>query len=372
LLTEVIREKLTSMKTIIIWITALILLHSCSGDKSSGTDKFLKSPAETARLVTNDLLSRSEFMMYNTEGVSAVHYAEACAGYGAVKLFSLQKDEEIIGKLRERYDRVIDEHIPNTSNHVDANVYGILPLELYLHNGGSKYLNQGIELADGQWKDTLPNGLSSQTRYWIDDVYMICCLQAQAFRATGKMIYLERAALEADIYIQKLQQANGLFYHGPDASFFWGRGNGWVAAGLAELLTDLPENNPHYQQILRGYKKMMETLLKFQDEDGMWHQLIDKQESFKESSSTAMFGFAITIGVKKGILPADPYHRASIKAWNALSNYIDEDGQVREVCVGTGQSDDIDYYLTRPRIKGDLHGQAPVLWFAYSLLNDYR
>ena len=94
----------------------------------------------------------------------------------------------------------------NTANHVDANVYGILPLELFIQNKEEKYFKQGIELADGQWLNPLPDGLTAQTRYWIDDIYMIGCLQVQAYRATGKMIYLERAALEIDSYIQKLQQ----------------------------------------------------------------------------------------------------------------------------------------------------------------------
>ena len=116
---------------------------------------------------------------------------------------------------------------------------------------------------------------------------------------------------------------------------------------------------------------MMKTLVDSQSEDGMWRQLIDKEESFKETSSTAMFGYAITVGVKKRLLPEDPYRTASIKAWNALTNYIDPAGKLSEVCVGTGQSKDINFYLTRPRITGDLHGQAPVFWFAYSLLADY-
>ena len=117
---------------------------------------------------------------------------------------------------------------------------------------------------------------------------------------------------------------------------------------------------------------MMQTLVRYQSEDGMWRQLIDKEESFKETSSTGMFGFALTVGVKKGFLPDEPYHSAYIKAWNALTNYIDKDGKIREVCVGTGQSTDINFYLTRPRTIGDLHGQAPVLWFAYSLIAKYR
>ncbi len=348
-----------------ILICTIILF---SGSNQLSYSGLKKSPEEIGKLVTADLLSRHEFMMYRTPDVKGVHYAEACAGYGAVKLAGLLNDKETLKQLTIRYDRVIDEKIMNTANHVDVNVYGILPLELYLQNGNQKYLDQGIEFANGQWKNPLPDGLTAQTRYWIDDVYMIGCLQVQAYRASGNMIYLERAALEIDSYIQKLQQPNGLFYHGLKAPFFWGRGNGWVAAGLAELLTELPENNPHYHSILEGYRKMMKTLVDNQDEDGMWHQLIDHKNSFKETSSTAMFGFAMTVGVKKGLLPEEPYSEASKKAWNALTEYINENGQIRNVCAGTGQSTDVNFYLNRPRITGDLHGQAPVLWFAYSLL----
>ena len=344
------------------------LISACSSSKSFKTIDLQKSPEKIALLITADLLSRSDFMMYQTPGVSAVHYAEVCTGYGAIKLAGQLKDKRILNSLIARYDRVTSENITNTANHVDANVYGIIPLEIFIQDKNRKYLIQGLELADGQWKDPLADGLSSQTRYWIDDIYMIGCLQVQAYKATGKMIYLERAATEIDSYIQRLQQPNGLFYHGTDAPFYWGRGNGWVAAGFAELLSVLPESNPHYNSILNAYKKMMKTLLDNQSEDGMWHQLIDKPDSFKETSSTAMFGFAMTVGVKKGLLRKEPYTAACIKAWNSLVGYIDEDGKIREVCVGTGQSKDINYYLNRPRTIGDLHGQAPMLWFAYALI----
>ena len=359
------------MRKYLILIITISFLTACYGTKSLRTSEYNKSPQDVGKLVTDDLLSRPQFMMYSTPGVSAVHYAEACAAFGAIKLVGYLKDKETVRKLALRYDRVINENIPNTANHVDANVYGILPLELYMQNKEEKYLKQGLELADGQWKNPLPDGMTSQTRYWIDDIYMIGCLQIQAYKSTGKMIYLERAALEIDSYIQRLQQANGLFFHGLDAPFYWGRGNGWVAAGLAELLSVLPENNLHYKSILNGYKKMMKTLVENQAEDGMWRQLIDKEESFKETSSTGMFGFAMTVGVKKGLLPAEPYRSASKKAWNTLTKYIDQDGKVHEVCVGTGQSKDINFYLTRPRTIGDMHGQAAVLWFAYSLLAKY-
>lgn len=344
---------------------------SSAGIKHPDDYEKTRSPEFIGKMITDDLLARPDFMMYATAQCSAVHYAEACAGFGAARLAGLLKDEEMIKRLSDRYSRVINEKIINTANHVDANVYGILPLELYMLNREEKFLRQGLELADKQWEDPLPDGLTKQTRYWIDDVWMIGSLQVQAYRATGKLFYLERAAMEIDAYLRKLQKPNGLFPHGPDAPFFWGRGNGWVAAGLAELISELPRSNPHYISIEEGYTKMMHALLEFQAEDGMWTQLIDNKESFKETSSTAMFGYAMTIGVKKGILPEEIFAGACHKAWNALTGYITEEGKMRDVCIGTGQSTDVNYYLNRPRTTGDLHGQAPVLWFAYSLLTEY-
>jgi len=79
---------------------------------------------------------------------------------------------------------------------------------------------------------------------WIDDMFMITAAQVQAYRATGEKKYSERAAKEMVVYLDQLQKENGLFYHAPDVPFFWGRGDGWMAAGTAELLRSLPEDNP--------------------------------------------------------------------------------------------------------------------------------
>ena len=360
--------------TILIFLLSFVSLIniSCKENNDSTSEKEIiePSPQEIGKRVINDLFTRNDFMMYNWDNVIAVHYAEACAGFGAGRLAGLVGDTATINKLILRYTRVIDENITNTANHVDANVYGILPLEIYMHSGEKLFYDQGIELADGQWSDTIAGGLTYQTRYWIDDIWMIASLQAQAYRATGKEIYLNRAALEINSYLEKLQQPNGLFYHGENAPFFWGRGNGWVAAGLAELLSELPKSNIYYNSILEGYVKMMNALLQYQAEDGMWRQLIDHDEAWKETSSTAMFGYAITMGVKKGLLQKSKFTPAYLSAWKALTGYINEDGKITDVCAGTGQSTDVSYYLNRPRITGDLHGQAPVLWFAYSLMID--
>lgn len=352
----------------ILYIFVIILLISgCSSSDNHFWNK-ATSPVVIGKKITDDLLSRPQFMMYNTGDVISVHYSEACAALGAVRLAAHLLDSVTIQKLADRYMRVIDDSITNTENHVDVNVYGILPLELYKYTHNKKFYKQGMELADSQWKNPLQNGLTNQTRFWIDDVYMIGSLQVQAYRVTGDQKYLDRAAMEIATYLKKLQQPDGLFYHGPDAPFYWGRGNGWVAAGLSEIISELPPTNPYYDTILDGYKKMMNALLKYQADDGMWRQLIDKPQAWKETSCTGMFGYAFTVGVKKGILPRDKFEPAYQKAWQALVKYINKDGQISDVCVGTGQSKDINYYLNRPKVTGDFHGQAPALWFAYSLL----
>jgi rhamnogalacturonyl hydrolase YesR len=364
--------KVSNLKLILL--VFIIGLFECNSSNDVKTDVFWtknNSPEKIGKMIIDDLLNRPELMMYETDFWTGVHYAEACAGFGAVRLSGLLKELEIISRLSNRYRKVIKDSLVKNADHVDANVYGILPLELYIQNKDEKFLKQGIELADNQWKNPMPNGLTKQTRYWIDDVWMIGSLQVVAYRAVGKDIYLKRAATEIDAYLKRLQQPEGLFYHGENAPFFWGRGNGWVAAGLAELLTELPESNPYYTSILAGYKKMMNALLKYQAEDGMWRQLIDNENSWKETSSTAMFGYAITVGVKNNFLSKVEYMPVYQKAWKSLTKYINEDGRVTNVCVGTGKSDDIEYYLNRPRTTGDLHGQAPILWFAYSLLTKY-
>jgi rhamnogalacturonyl hydrolase YesR len=199
-------------------------------------------------------------------------------------------------------------------------------------------------------------------------MYMITILQVQAYRATGDQKYINRAADEMAAYLDKLQQPNGLFFHAPDVPFYWGRGNGWVAAGMAELLRSLPRKNPHHARILSAYRLMMKSLLQYQGNDGLWRQLIDHPEAWAETSSTAMFTFAMVTGVKEGWLPRKPYALAARKGWLGLVSYLDENADLKNVCEGTGKKNDLQYYFDRKRETGNLHGQAPLLWAASALL----
>lgn len=181
-------------------------------------------------------------------------------------------------------------------------------------------------------------------------MFMITALQVQAFRATGQTKYPDRAALTMSAYLDKLQQPDGLFFHGTNAPFYWGRGNGW-AAGMAELLRSLPQSHPQCARIMAGYRKMMAALLKCQGSDGLWRQLLDQPDAWPETSGTAMFDFAMVTGVKNGWLDGKAYGPAARKAWLALVKQLDANASLREVCVGTDKGKSREYFTFNVRVR---------------------
>jgi rhamnogalacturonyl hydrolase YesR len=326
-------------------------------------------PREVGKRIAERFIPTPHMDM-NTHGPNALHYSHVATWTGALTFATLSGDKDLLERLVTRFDPFLAPEGPRVprTNHVDASVFGSLPLEIYMQAQRYQYRTMGLAFADSQWDRPRPDGLTNQTRFWIDDMYMITALQLAAYRATGQSHYLDRAAVEMVAYLEKLQRPNGLFFHAPDAPFFWGRGNGWMAAGMAELLRDLPPKHETYKPIVAAYRKMMAKLLAHQADNGMWRQLIDHPESWEETSSTAMFTFAFVTGVKHGWLDEDAYGPAARKAWIALVGYLTPEGLLREVCVGTGTRNDLAHYMNRPRAIGDTHGQAPMLWSANALL----
>jgi len=279
-------------------------------------------------------------------------------------------------------------------DHVDFSIFGAVPMAVSRVTGDAATRDFGVSYADKQWaKPAGPEevriskhegvpyeerlklfeqGYTAQTRFWIDDMYMITVLQTQAYLTTGDRKYLDRAAKEMCLYLDRLQlkdgKAKGLFYHAPDVPFVWGRGDGWMAGGMALLLRHLPEDSEYRPRIMKGYKEMMAALLKFQRPDGMWGQLVDEPDSWAESSGTAMFTSAFITGVRRGWLDGNVYGPAARKAWIALCSRLDCYGNLSDICVGTGKKNDHQYYLDRPRMNGDPHGQAPMLWCINAML----
>lgn len=339
------------------------------------------SPREVA-LTVADRFVQSPHAVYGNESVPHIPYFEVCAWYGAFTFAKETRNKTLRNKLIERFLPLTDKDsaLLPVPDHVDYTVFGTIPLEIYLQTRERRFLTLGKMYADTQWgKPAGPrvnpgahhyynNGYTWQTRLWIDDMYMITMIQSQAYRATKDRKYIDRAAREMVLYLDSLQEPNGLFHHAPASPFFWSRGNGWMAAGMAELLRTLPKNNADRPRILQGYKKMMKSLLQYQAENGMWRQLLDDPASWYETSGTGMFTFAMITGVKNGWLDKKRFGAAARKGWLALTRYINDRGEITEACEGTGAGNNKQYYLGRKRITGDFHGQAPVLWCASALL----
>ncbi len=366
-----------------------------------GTD-----PGTVSRRVTDQFLStRPENYRpkgyHGNEGYGwnrSVQYSVVSLWVNALACARLDGDRAREAKLI----RLFDDFLPGRPKnrccsrpyHVDDTIFGALPYEIYLANKDPRCLEMGSFYADTQWtppcEGTIKErhappkevqeaywakGYTPQTRLWIDDMYMITVLQSQAFRATGRRAYIDRAAREMCLYLDELQlkdgPAKGLFYHAPDVKYVWGRGDGWMAAGMALVLDRLPEDSEHRPRILEGYRAMMATLLKYQRPDGLWSQLVDMPadpRNWGETSCTAMFTYAFATGVARGWLDPAQYGPAARRAWLALCARLDAFANISDVCVGTGKKDDLQYYFDRPRVNGDPHGQAPMLWIASVLL----
>lgn len=309
-----------------------------------------------------------------------ISYPETFNWRGALKFGALTKDQDLAKLLLNKFEPLFstERQLLPIMNHVDLNMFGSLPLEIYQITKDKRYLELGLPYADTQWivpenanatqKSWAEKGYSWQTRLWIDDMYMIPIVQTQAYKVTGDEKYIDRTAKEMVLYLDSLQRPNGLFYHAPDVPFYWGRGNGWMAAGMTELLCYLPKNHKDRPRILQGYLKMMESLKNYQTTSGMWNQLIDDPNCWAETSGSAMFTYAFISGVKHGWLNKSEYGPAARKAWLALIPYINDKGAVTEVCVGTNKKNDKQYYYDRPRHVGDYHGQAAYLWCVNALL----
>lgn len=336
------------------------------------------NPEKVGYLLSSHFIKDGKHMLHMGKWIS---YPETFVWEGALEYAYLTHHKQLLDSLEHRFIILLvkEKNLLPPMYHVDMNMFGSLPLLLYQITGKTDYLTIGIKYAETQW--TVPatatseqrefsrRGYSWQSRLWIDDMYMITILQVEAFKATKNPVYMDRAAKEMSYYLEHLQCSNGLFYHASDVPYYWGRGNGWVAAGMVELLKILPFKNKYRDKIMSGYKKMMKSLRFFRNAGGLWNQLIDRNDCWTETSGSAMFTYSMITGVKKGWLNPRIYGPVARKAWITMVSFLNSNGDVRNVCAGTNKKNDLQYYYDRPQCTGDYHGQAPYLWCVNALLD---
>ncbi len=220
-----------------------------------------------------------------------------------------------------------------------------------------------MRLADG----TLARPRPVPVALWIDDAYMSIPFLAQMGKLTGERRYFDDAARQViGMSARLFDPGKQLYDHSwfesapVDGRFFWGRGAGWMLMAMAELLEVMPADHPDRAKVLDQFQRSVQGVTAMQGGAGMWHQLVDKPDSYLESSATAMYTFAIARGVNRGwIAPA--YAPVAQTGWRALEQRVRPDGRIEGICVGTTAAYDMVYYYNRPTSLDAMQGYGPAL-----------
>ncbi len=203
---------------------------------------------------------------------------------------------------------------------------------------------------------------------WLDDVYMAIPALLQLGKSTGNPAYFDEAVFQFNAYRKRMFNAQlGIFMHGylegaeAHPEFHWARANGWALLTTVEMLEFLPANHPGRPEVLAQLKNHLKGLMSYQDGTGFWHQLLDKNDSYLETSATAIYTYAIAKSVNMGWLDPRIYAPAALLGWNAVATKVNLAGQVEGTCVGTGLAWDPAFYYFRPISPFAAHGYGPVL-----------
>lgn len=249
-------------------------------------------------------------------------------------------------------------------------------IKTYLKHKNQDYLKVINTTADfisnGQFRlkdGTLARHRPQYQSIWADDLYMSVPFLVNMGVLTDDNKYFDDAIkqilqMSKRLYIPEKE----LFDHGwnvtsgdYDPRFYWGRANGWTLMSMVEVLEVVPENYPGRDKVIHLYRSMIRSLANLQDGTGFWHNLLDKNDTYLETSCTAMFTFAIAKGINEGWIN-HVYGPVALTGWNALQTIILEDGAVDGTCEGTTFAHDNTYYYHRGKSIYADHGYGPVLY----------
>jgi len=215
---------------------------------------------------------------------------------------------------------------------------------------------------------TLARNRPKPNTLWIDDLFMSVPALAQMGKLTGETRYYDDAVRQVLQFSERMfDQEKGLYMHGwiqdmnIHPSYFWGRANGWALMAKVELLDVLPQDHPGYSAVVNLLNAHIKGLAACQSGLGSWHQLLDRNDSYLETSSTAIFVYSIAKAINRGWTDGFAYGPIALHGWNALETKVNSKGQVEGTCVGTGMGFDLAFYYYRPVNVYAAHGYGPML-----------
>lgn len=228
-------------------------------------------------------------------------------------------------------------------------------------------LHHEYRLADGTFARKRP----MYNSVWLDDMFMgisPIARYAMVDKSHANEYYTEAVNQILGFKKRMWVPEKKLFRHGwvesmqSHPAFHWGRANGWAILTLCEVLDVLPENYPGRAEVLSLLREHIEGLAALQGGDGFWHQLLDRNDSYLETSATAIYTYCIAHAINKGWIDAKVYGPAAVLGWHAVTSKINAEGQVEGVCVGTGMGFDPAFYYYRPVNVFAAHGYGPAIW----------
>jgi rhamnogalacturonyl hydrolase YesR len=233
----------------------------------------------------------------------------------------------------------------------------------YLNRVGDYIINKQVKFEDG----TLARNNPRKMTLWADDLYMSVPFLARMGKLTGDDKYFGFAIKQVENFNHYIYDpTTGLYFHtyyndeNMNGVARWGRCNGWVALAQVELLNNLPANHPKRPELIKLLERQIVGYSRYQDTSGMWHQVLDRPESYPESSVTAMFVYAVAKAVNEGWINKR-FITIAQNGWNALSKKVTADGEIQDICIGTSVEEDISYYFNRPKQTNDTHGLGAFL-----------
>lgn len=222
--------------------------------------------------------------------------------------------------------------------------------------------------------------VKNKEQMWLDGLYMagpFCALYGKTF---GESECFDSCVFQALLMEKKTRdEKTGLLYHAWDSvgerpwadpktgrsAEFWGRSIGWVPVAVLDELECMPEEQAGYGELVRLVKELLEAVERYQDETGLWYQVVDKggdAGNWLETSCSCLFAAAVCKAVRMGFLDESHLETAR-KAFEGVISRLTYDGDdmiIGGICVGTGVGD-YEHYCNRPTSENDLHGTGAFL-----------
>ena len=345
------------------------LLHKVAD--SRGTDQSSSSHAAAAickrRDRTAQEVSEALASQFGYKLDSPINYIQGVGVSGRIRLAEY-KNQEVPDDIFQLVDPYVDN--PSTSfgdAPGSASLAGaVWADDLFRVTKDPRYKNYILDLANRFDSSGANPPAPADPKWRTEDMFMLGSMMGRSYALTQEGQYLD--LLTNFLVEMGTQQISGLYWHDRETPFYWGRGNGFAALGLAETLTYLPQSHPLYADILLMYQKLLNGLLKYQDSSGCYHQVITLPGSYQELTSTSMIGYGVARGVKLGLL--DSSYLPTLEAlWNGAKARVTETGDVVDGCTGTGALETEQDYIVREALSGyDDRTGSLALWLAVEMM----